>query len=291
VLVVGTAALASAVATTTPTSAAGAPASRPAGEWWVSRGTLPSTADEDPAIDVAFLEGCDRTFAIGDELHLRYGANVSGWARVLRMPDEELFVQDYLIAGTTYEIVGPVTGPAGRWWILGELLESGATATCAYTTTEAATPTITPAPSPTFEPTPVEVTATLVPSATGTVAPVPSATGTPPPSPSAGPTDPQATSEAPPPTEAAPSLPPPATAVPSPERRFRAFLPIAQHTHAATQSPPGGAADPHTAAGVSVLCRECTASGSHAVVNSLLTARSDARWSAPSPGRRLSGIG
>ena len=117
---------------------------------------------DDAAIEVWFDEGCDRSYAIGEHLHLRFRANVNGMARVWRQPDEELFTQEWLTAGVVYEIEGPVTGPPGSWWILGELLESGATDTCHYTTTlGAVTPTALPTVTATAPATaPVTSTAT-----------------------------------------------------------------------------------------------------------------------------------
>jgi|GEM_PF-5514015 len=138
--------------------------------------------DDDPEIEVWFVEGCGETFAIGDELHLRYQANVTDWADIRRMPDEELFVRDLLVAGTTYEIVGPVTGPPGQWWILGELLASGATATCAYTTTAAsATATVTATASTATSTGSAFPTRTATPTATASPSSIPTSTSTVPP--------------------------------------------------------------------------------------------------------------
>jgi hypothetical protein len=188
----------------------------------------PFGAADDPAIDVWFEEGCDRTYAMGTILHMEYRANVSGLARVWRYPDHEIFVQDWLDAGVTYEISGPVTGPPGRWWLYGELLDSGATATCYYTTTlPIPTPTPTgPTPTPAEPtPTPTEQTATpssgtpsAVPTPTDVATPGATSTDAPTPSPDATASATQADTPSPSPTATETVTPNPSpSATPEPE--------------------------------------------------------------------------
>ncbi|MFN2115264.1 MAG: hypothetical protein ACK2T6_06090 [Anaerolineae bacterium] len=153
-----------------------------------ARSAGPAAPQQEPEIEVWFVEGCGGTFGIGDELHLQYRSNVTDWADIRRMPDEELFVRDLLAAGVTYEIVGPVTGPPGQWWILGRLLTSGAEGTCPYTTTARATavasPTSTASASPsassTASQTASPTTSTVAsPTAGSTASPTTSPTATP----------------------------------------------------------------------------------------------------------------
>lgn len=215
---------------------------------------------DEPAIEVWFAEGCDATYPIGAWLHMRYRANVAGLARVWRYPDRELFVQDWMEPGQTHEILGPVTGPPGRWWIFGELLESGATASCHYTTTEALTatatlpptagpptpPHVTASPEPTQAPSPSrspgpsagpQATNTPAPARTHEPSETATTTGTGQPTESPGLTEPAIPTPEPEATSAPTEVPSPTNAVPSPAASAPPGTPLGTATAIGTAAP------------------------------------------------------
>ena len=209
-----------------------------------SYAALARIADDEPKIDVWFVEGCNATYPIGAELHMRFRTNVSGFARVWRYPDHELFVQDWMRPEEIHEIVGPVTGPPGNWWIFGELLDTTATATCYYTTTAAATVTPTLVISATTQVPPPAPTATAwasaepsaEPTATPSAEPTDWASPEPTPEPSAEPS-PAPTSEPSASPSAEPSREPSSQ---SSETGFRLWLPAVRRGDVRRTPNPGG---------------------------------------------------